>query len=345
MDSPASTDSLDDSNPPFGCSPIAALLIGGVSYMFLLLLIPGLTAMFVGIGAVYEDPPPEPDPVIPAFVSAVFLTVCGGLALLWPLFRWVRLPHPTATFWFLTATMVVVHLQLFVTKALLDVLVIDVLLPSALVATAFLAFAVPITFVSSSDRGFRWAGAIVVVVVVLRLAMDWASVVEDEQEAFDKVVRTVSEYPDRAALLESEGWSAVEVLNQQDDYFAIDYENPSGERVEITSWADFVNDGPGSPEDIGSADPLGHRCDIERYVCEKVEEAGHTVMLVEERESHSGHLDLLVRLEWLPGVFVEIESWEGADLTELRALVGSLRPVEEGDAVTPAEEVTGGPRR
>ncbi|MEU3307682.1 hypothetical protein ACWGSK_06335 [Nocardiopsis sp. NPDC055551] len=52
MGSPASTGSLDDSSPPFGCSPIAALLIGGVSYMFLLLLVPGLTAMFVGIGAV-----------------------------------------------------------------------------------------------------------------------------------------------------------------------------------------------------------------------------------------------------------------------------------------------------
>ncbi|MEU3307683.1 hypothetical protein [Nocardiopsis sp. NPDC006832] len=143
----------------------------------------------------------------------------------------------------------------------------------------------------SDDRGFRWAGAIVVVVVVLRIAMDWALVVQDEREAFDKVVLTVSEYPDRAALLESEEWSA-----------------------------------------------------IDRHVCEEVEEAGHTVMLVEEKESHSGHLDLLVRLEWLPGVFVEIESWEGADLTELRALVGSLRPVEEGDAVTLAEEVTGGPR-
>lgn len=344
MDSPASTGSPDDSRPPFGCSPIAALLLGGVPYMFLLLLVPGLTAMFVGIDAAYADPPPEPDPVIPAFVSAAFLTVCGGLALLRPLLRWVCVPRPTATFWFLTATMVVVHLQLFVTTFLLDVLIIDVLLPSALVTTAFLAFAVPITFVLSGDRGFRWAGAIVVLVVVLRIAMDWALVVQDEREAFDRVEQTVSEYPDRAARLESEGWSAIEVLNQQDDYFAIDYENPSGDRIKVTSWADFVNDGPGSSEDIDSADPLGHRCDIDRYVCEEVEETGHTVMLVEEKESHSGHLDLLVRLEWLPGVLVEIESRQGADLTELRALVGSLRPAEESDAVALAEEVTGGPR-
>lgn len=69
------------------------------------------------------------------------------------------------------------------------------------------------------------------------------------------------------------------------------------------------------------------------------------VMLFEEKEGHWDHLDLLVRLEWLPGVFVEIESREGADLAELRALVGSLRPVEESDAVVLAAEVTGGPRR
>jgi hypothetical protein len=307
--------------------------------MLVLFVGPGLTAIAVGIEASYTNASYDTDPVSPMFGSATVILVCGGSALLWPLFRRVGLPRPAATLWLLTAVVGVVYLQLFVTASLADVSTIDWPVASALWATAFSGLAVLAVLVWTQGHGFRWAAAAIVAVVVLRVLADWSTYTQQEREKFDDVVRTVSGYPGQAALLESEEWSAVRAWNFQDEYLSLDYETSDGHWIEVTTWADFAADAPGDPD---PADPIRHRCDFERLTCEESEEGGLTVVAVQDQ---SGSEEDLMRVEWRPGVYVEIQSREGVGLADLRALVGLLRPAEEGDAAALAEKITGGPRR
>jgi hypothetical protein len=248
-------------------------------------------------------------------------------------------PHPAATLCLLTAVAGVVHLQLFATASLSATSSIGWPLWSAGWAAALSGIAVLTVLVWTQGRGFRWAAAVIVVVVVLRALTDWNTHIQEEREVFDEVVRTVSGYPGQIALVESGEWSAVRVWNFQEEYLDLHYETSDGDRIEVTTWRDFAADVPGDPD---PADPIRHRCDFERLTCEETEEAGLAVVTVRDEARSGGDL---VRVEWRPGVFGEVRGREGAGLEDLRALVGRLRPAEEGDAVALAEEITRGPRR
>ncbi|MDT0331443.1 hypothetical protein [Nocardiopsis lambiniae] len=340
-DEPASTD--NSASPPrpapfLGCGAIAALLLGGGLYMLILFVGPGLAALLVGIEASYTNPS-DSDPVATVFGSTAVLLICAGFALLWPLFRYMGLPRPVATLCLLTAVVGVVYLQLFITVSLFDVSSIDWPLWSAGWATALSGLAVLAVLVWTQGHGFRWAATAIIIVAVLRALADQSTSIREEREEFDNVAQTVSGYPGHIALVESEEWSAVQAWNFQDEYLSLDYETSDGDRIEVTTWMDFTADAPGDPD---PADPIRHRCDSEHLTCEMTEETGLTVVTVQDKD----HLERdLVRVQWRPGVYVEIRSREGAGLEDLRALVGRLRPSEEGDAVALAEEITGGPRR
>lgn len=319
---------------------IAALLLGGVPYVLALFLVPGLTALVFGPESAHTGATYDPSPVAATFFATAFVLVCAGFLLLWPLLRYVGLPRPATALWLLIATVGVVYLQLFVTVFLLDYVALGALLLSALVAVAFTALAVPITLAWNRGHGFRWAIAIIVAVVLVRALTDWNSYVREERERFDDVVRTVSEYPSQAALLEAEGWSAIGAWNFQDEYLQLDYEGSAGDRIEVTTWADFAADVPRTSDEPAPTDPLRYHCDTEH--CTEAEESGLPVVLLQRGHPRGSHL---VRLEWRPGVYVQIRAREGADLEELRVPAGRLRTAEEGDAVALTQEITEGPRR
>ncbi|RKS09285.1 hypothetical protein DFP74_5019 [Nocardiopsis sp. Huas11] len=333
-DEPASGGSASRPHPDprFGCGAV----VGGALYMIVLFAAPGLAALAAGLSASHGDTS-YGDP-IGVFVSTAVVLVCFGCALLWPLFQRVGVPRPAVTLCFLTGVVGVVYVQLMVTFSLIGASTSLWPVGSALWAFALSGFAGLVALVWTQGREFRWAVAVVVAVVVLRALVDWNSHVQEEREAFDEVREKVSAHAGRALLLESREWSAVHAWDQQGEYLRLDYETSDGDRIEITTWADFVADALGDP---APADPLRDRCDFEGISCEETEEAGLTVMSVHDEDGSQGDL---VRAEWSPGVYVELRSREGANAEDLRALLGALRTAEEEDAVALAEEITAGPR-
>ena len=307
--------------------------------MFLLVVGPGIAAAYTGIAASYGDTSYGEDPAIPMFVTVAVLLVCAGFVLLGPLLAIAGVPHPTVTVCFLTGVVGVVEIQLFVTAFLSDVFVIDWPLWSALLALALSCLVGLALLVFSQGREFRPAIAAVAVVAVLRALIDHSTYLEEEREAYDEVWEMVSEHEGRAVLLESQEWSAVRAGSSRGEYLSLDYETADGDWIEVTTWADFAADAPGDPD---PADPILHECDFDRLTCEETEEAGLTVVTVQDENDPEGDL---VRTEWSPGVYVELEAWDGAVAEDLRALLAELRTVEEDDVTALAEEITGGPRR
>lgn len=329
--------------PAFGAGAIAALLLGGVPYVFALFLGPALAVFVAGSEATYAVPSSRlPHPLAPEFLRIAVFVACLGFVLLLLLFRYVGLPRPAATLCLLILTVAVVHLQLVVTIALLGFSSFSSFLSSALWASAFTGLAVPITVAWNRGHGFRWAAAVIIVVAVVRALADWNTYEQQERERFDEVMRTVSEYPDQVALLESQEWSAIQTRSLRDEYLGVVYEDSDGDRIEVTTWADFASDVLIDLDDPDPANVIRHRCETGHFHCEETEEAGLPVVLL---QSAPRLPNVIARVEWRPGVYVEIRSWEKDDPEELRALVGLLRPAEEGDAMALAEEITAGPRR
>lgn len=345
MDSPKTEASESDSSPrgdpPAGCGPGAALFVGGGTYMFLLFLGPALTVLVSGLETAHVDSSHTPGSVVPAFaLGSMALAGVGFPLLLW-LYRRVDLARPVAILVLMIAAVGVIHLQLIVTASLLGSADFGSFLSSALWAALFTSLAVPIAVMWEGGHRLRWAVAVIVVVVLLRALVDWNNHVREERERFDDVVRTLSEYPGEVALLESEEWSAVQAWNHREEYLQIDYETPEGDRIEVTTWADFATDATVDHDDLNPADVLRYGCDLDHRTCEETEKAGLSVVILRNETLPPNDL---MRVAWRPGVYVEIRSREEGGLEGLRESVGLLRPAEEGDGVALAEEITGGPR-
>ena len=335
------SDASPRSDPPAGCGPGTALFVGGGTYMFLLFLGPALAVLVSGLEAAYADSSHTPESMVPAFaLGSMALAGVGFPLLLW-LYRRVGLARPVAVLLLMVATVGVIHLQLIVTVSLLGSADFGSFLASALWASLFTSLAVPIAVMWDGGHRLRWAVAVIVVMVLVRALVDWNTHVREERERFDDVVHTLSEYPGEVALVESEKWSAVQAWNRGEEYLQVVYETPEGDRIEVTTWADFAADATVDHDDLDPADVLRYGCDLDHRTCEETEEAGLSVVILRDETLTPNDL---MRVEWRPGVYVEIRSREEDGLADLHEPAGLLRQAEEGDGVALAEEITGGPR-